>query len=130
MYSSTTTPQYTSTRSGSAAWPGTGGYGFKRVVVVYSSATRTPTTWNHTKTHMCSCGHLLTSNTSFVRSFVRYSNMSFDAIFFDFLTCLMYGNNCFQSFQHRTKTRMCSCEDLLSNALSNAFNERVKVLLR
>ena len=66
-------------------------------------------------------------------SFVRYSNMSFDAIvliFCCFLACLMYGNNCFQSFQHRTKTRMCSCEDLLSNALSNAFNERVKVLLR
>ena len=66
-------------------------------------------------------------------SFVRYSNMSFDAIFLIFccfLACLMYGNNCFQSFQHRTKTRMCSCEHLLSNALSNAFNERVKVLFR
>ena len=28
--------------------------------------------------------------------------------FFDFLACLMYDNNCFQSFQHQKKTHMCS----------------------
>ena len=46
------------------------------------------------------------------------------------MTCLSIEQMMFRSTCNHTKTRMCSWEYILSNALSNAFNERVKVLLR